>query len=116
MFNWFKSIGLIDEISSLRNLTLEFKYLIPSWIYFSLPDSLWVYSFSSALQLIWKSTSFNITLLILLVPFCLGAGFEILQFFKLFKGTFDIIDLLLCLLSQLLSIEFLKPSRNEKNI
>lgn len=113
MFKWVKSIRLTDEISSIRNFTLEIKYWIPKWIYFSLPDAIWVYSFSSALILIWKPKSFKILLLTLSIPFILGSGIEILQLFKFFEGTFDTLDLFLCLLAQFLCILFYKLNRKK---
>jgi hypothetical protein len=113
MFQWVKSIRLTDEISSIRNFTLQGRYWIPKWIYFSLPDALWVYAFSSALILIWKPKSFKILLLTLSIPCILGSGIEILQLFTLFKGTFDTLDLFLCLLAQFLCILFYKLNRKK---
>lgn len=92
MFQWFELIGISDLIQSIRNNFYHFKASIPQWLYFSIPDALWVYSFTSTILLIesnWKVLKFW-----LLVPFVLGPLIEIFQFFKLFPGTFDLLDLL----------------------
>ena len=47
MFGWFEFIGFNSEISFLRKYVSPLKSWLPSWVYFSLPDGLWVYSFTS---------------------------------------------------------------------
>jgi hypothetical protein len=55
MFKWFSIIGIDDFICLLRRLTLGYKNYIPKWSYFSLPDGLWVYSFTSAILICWNN-------------------------------------------------------------
>lgn len=93
MFDWFKW-SKIDFFTSLIRDTLNpLKNDIPSWFYFSLPDGLWVYSFSSALLLLWKD-HFEKAKYWLIIPLISGSIFEIAQGLSLFPGTFDILDLL----------------------
>ncbi|MCR4030286.1 MULTISPECIES: hypothetical protein [Flavobacterium] len=103
MFDWFKWIH-IDFITSLiRDIMYPFKRQIPTWFYFSLPDALWVYSFSSALLIIWKD-QFKKGKYWLLIPLLSGSIVEIAQAVKLFPGTFDMIDLIFTTTALLFSI------------
>ena len=89
MFKWFDFLGLENVIQLMRSTLFNVKSNIPNWIYFSLPDGLWVYSFTR----IW-----------LLIPFISGILSEILQYFGLFPGTFDYLDLCFSLFCIFLSI------------
>ncbi|MFV8390740.1 hypothetical protein [Flavobacterium sp. LB1P71] len=102
MFNWF-AWSKIDFFTSLiRDLIYPFKNYIPLWFYFSLPDGLWIYSFSSALLIYWNN-DFEKVKYCLLIPFVSGILIEILQGFKFFSGTFDFLDLFFSILGLLLS-------------
>lgn len=92
MFDWFEAIGILDFIQTLRNYFIGIKGNVPIWVYYSLPDGLWTYSFTSTILLFesnWKVLKFW-----LLVPFLFGPLIEIFQLFRLFPGTFDPLDLL----------------------
>ena len=49
MFKWFSFIGLDELIHLARETAFPLQKLLPVWTYYSLPDGLWVYSFSSTL-------------------------------------------------------------------
>lgn len=102
MFTWFKYVGIENYILDLRHEILNLKLYLPQWIYFSLPDGLWVYSFTSALIIFWDN-DFEKVKYWLLIPFITGILIEILQGFKLFPGTFDFLDLTFSALGLLLS-------------
>lgn len=102
LFSWFEILGINSFSSSIRNLANPFKNDLPPWIYFSLPDGLWIYSFSSALLIFWNN-DFQKLKYWLFIPFISGILIEILQQFKLFPGTFDFLDLLFSTLGLLLS-------------
>ena len=51
MFQWFESIGILEIVLSFRNISIGLKTSVPSWFYYSLPDGLWVYSFTTAILL-----------------------------------------------------------------
>src|SRR5690606_36662183 len=92
MFNWFDTIGILDLIQTFRNYFIGIKEIVPIWVNYSLPDALWVYSFTSTILLFesnWKVLKFW-----LLVPFLFGPLIEIFQLFRLFPGTYDPSDLL----------------------
>jgi hypothetical protein len=108
MFTWFDNLGLNTMISYYRSSLIKYSNIIPDWVLFSLPDGLWVYSFSSSLLLLWGN-DFKISSFWLFLPFLFGSGVEIMQKFDLVSGTFDIIDLIICLLASILSIIIVKP-------
>ena len=102
LFNWFDFIGLHNPIYWIRNSIHSMKIYIPSWVYFSLPDGLWIYSFTAATIIYWKN-DFQKTKLYLIILFMIVVLLELLQAFKILSGTFDILDLISMLLGFLLS-------------
>jgi hypothetical protein len=113
LFSWYKYFGLNNIISNLRVRVSEYIFYIPKWVIFSLPDGLWVYSFTSALILFWNNEQSKL-IIWLSIPFVMGIIIEILQGFNFFPGTFDLIDLMLSLIAFYSSIKFLKI-KNIKN-
>lgn len=107
MFIWFEAFGLSNLIKESRIDLLPIKNHLPKWTYFSLPDGLWMYSFTSALIIYWEGEFDNLKHW-LLIPFFLGVVVEIFQAFKITKGTFDVFDLLFSLSGFLLSLYILK--------
>lgn len=103
MFSWFENIGLTLFIDDIRKIINPFKEYLPNWIYFSLPDSLWVYSFTSAILLMWNNEIVKAKYW-LLIPFISGCLVEIAQGLKLIEGTFDPVDLIGCIVAFILSI------------
>lgn len=115
MFCWFKYIGIDSNVSTVRQELSGIKYFLPQWTYYSLPDGLWVYSFTSALLIVWDN-QFKNAKFWLLVPLFTGLVIEIAQGLKIFPGTFDIIDLIFCFSALLLSIIFLTPKKEKNEI
>ncbi len=114
MFKWFEFLGLSNIIYIVRECVINISLV--DWVRYSLPDGLWVYSFSTVLIILWNE---NKTLLFyfLLIPFLLGPGVEILQFFKLFEGTFDLMDLIITIVAFSLSLFFnLKFNQYENQV
>ena len=102
MFKWFDNLGLLEQIKELRATLNPMKSILPNWIYYSLADGLWTYAFVSAYLIYYKVDYW------LLLPFLLSIGVEILQYFQLFQGTFDVLDLLCCIVGYTLPFLFLK--------
>lgn len=101
MFTWFEYIALMDSVQLLRAAFQKYTYY-PDWFYYSLPDGLWTYSFTSSFILIWSHSSslkywLSIPLSLSLIP-------EILQYFNFLTGTFDLNDLIFQLFGFLFSI------------
>lgn len=116
LFNWFKLANLDFLISFVRETFYPIKKYLPQWVYFSIPDGLWVYSFSSALIILW-SDQFRYGKFWLIIPLLFGAFIELAQKIKIFPGTFDIIDFTFSIIALALSIIILKPKiqTNEKH-
>lgn len=110
MFHWFQLINLDTYIYYLRSAyQTSITSTLPQWMRYSLPDALWMYSFTSAVLLLWKRQ----LSIYLLIPFLLGAGSEIGQYFHLVRGTYDANDLICYSTGFLLSIIIItKPQAN----
>lgn len=115
MFSWFDIIGVHNIIYNLREILHPFKKDLPTWVYFSLPDGLWVYSFSSAYLIVWKN-QFKIARFWLLIPFTFGCVLELAQLLKIFPGTFDFTDFIVTFLGFTLSLLIFKQNINDKQI
>lgn len=115
MFKWLELLSLTNIVSSLREYLSPTREFIPDWVVFSLPDGLWVYSFSSSFLIIWQD---NLSSAVpwILCPLLFGAFAEILQYFTILSGTFDLVDFYFCITASLLSISIfkLKNRKNEK--
>ena len=108
VFKWINFLGIRRGIEEIRYSVSPSEKYLPIWVKFSLPDCLWVYSFTSAIIILWQN-DFNIGKYFLLFPVVLGCLVELAQLIKIFPGTFDIVDLLLNVSGFILSIVFLKP-------
>lgn len=117
LFSWCELTGINTFTTFVRNSTYPIKTYLPSWIYFSLPDGLWAYAFSSSLIIVWGD-QFEKNKYWLLIPFLLVTIIEFGQALKIFSGTFDILDFTFSILALSLSIIIVKPKiiKNEKQI
>jgi hypothetical protein len=113
IFNWLELLSLNNIVSSIREHLSPTREFLPDWFVFSLPDGLWVYSFSFTLLLIWGD-NLKVAFTWLLLPFLLGSVVEILQYYKYISGTFDYADLILCVIAIPISILNYKLMKNEK--
>lgn len=92
LFSWGRSLGLSQNIESLREFAQNKG--VYGWVKNSLPDGLWLFSYMFIIDSIWngiKSKTFYIFLYSL--PF-IAIGSEILQYFGIVPGCFDWIDIL----------------------
>lgn len=107
VFHWVHSIYLGPFVNLLRcTFGNGIRSIVPTWILFTLPDALWMYAFTAAIILNWSSKA----TIYLLIPFVIGIGSEVGQFFKVVPGTFDPVDVFCYLSGFLLPIIFLcKP-------
>lgn len=110
MFSWFNSISLSEVIIRIRNYTLNYDLLIPNWVKFSLPDGLWLFSFTSLILITWKNeiNSSNLFWLIGLPIIALLS--EIGQSISIMPGTFDWIDIAMYLFGFMLPFIINKKS------
>lgn len=97
MFSWFKRLGLSNLISYIRLFSDEF--ILPEWVIYSLPNALWTYSFMFSFVLLWKNSINLYRYIWFALVFFISVGSEIGQLLKIVPGTFDFIDLFLCLIA-----------------
>ena len=109
MFNWFNYLKLNFIIDFLRNNFYEYRIYIPKSILFSLPDALWVYSFTMFLSIYFKNR------IILSAIFVGSIITEILQLWFV-VGTFDIYDVIYMFVLYLIAMYFIKKVEEEKNL
>lgn len=89
VFDWLEVIGIRWMIDLFRFS----ESILPEWVEYSLPDGLWVYSYTLCIGCIWN---FNIKKCwpYLAVLFAVVLTDEFLQKYHLVPGTYDFFDLL----------------------
>lgn len=103
MFGWFDNFGISKWVLSLRAIINPYQSNFPDWVYYSLPDGLWVYAFASAYLILWRN-DLRAVRFWLLLPLVFGCLAELAQGMGIVRGTFDLIDLSVCSIALLLSI------------
>ena len=109
MFEWFSYLKLDFIINFLRDNLYKYRIYIPKSVLFSLPDSLWVYSFTMFLSIYFKNR-------IILSSIFVGSIItEILQLWFV-TGTFDIYDVIYMFVLYLIAMYFIKKFEEEEKI
>ena len=92
VFDYLTYVKLDKPLSIIRSFTLPLTQFIPDWIIYSLPDGLWLFSFSLIISEIWnKEDNIRFWFWILLFPFT-AIIWELGQALHVVSGTFDWID------------------------
>lgn len=92
VFDYLTYVKLDKPLSIIRSFTLPLTQFIPDWIIYSLPDGLWLFSFSLIISEIWnKEDKIRFWFWILLFPFT-AIIWELGQALHVVSGTFDWID------------------------
>ena len=90
MFRWFEQLGISGEVDTFRNLVNSEG--IYGWVKNSLPDGLWIFAYMFLVDAIWNgSKSISSYIFIFSLP-CFALLSELLQYFSLFPGVFDWVD------------------------
>lgn len=84
---------LIKQLIGLRSHFFNFSSILPNWVIYSLPDGLWIYSFTNAMLLLFDNKSLKI--LFASVPIIMAYMHELCQLVLSNYGTFDVNDLIL---------------------
>ena len=101
MFTWFKNLDIYDNVVYIRTLFSNKNF--SNWFIYSLPDGIWIYSLTSFMILVWGKTKVKWPNKIwLYVGPILGIGAEVGQLLLIIPGTFDIMDLFLCIIASIL--------------
>ena len=109
MFDWFSYLKLDFIIDSLRNNFYGYRTYIPKSILFSLPDALWVYSFTMFLSIYFKNR------ILLSIIFIGSIITEISQLWFVI-GTFDIYDVIYMFALYLIAMYFIKKFEEERKL
>lgn len=107
MFKWFKFIKLDFVINFLRDSFYKYRIYIPKSVLLSLPDALWVYSFTMFLSIYFKNK------IILSSIFVGSMIIEILQLWFV-TGTFDMYDVIYMFILYLIAMYFIEKIRRKK--
>lgn len=92
IYQWCMALGLSNIIDSLRYVVLDWN--IAGWIRYSLPDGLYCAAYILIIDAIWHDDNRFIKFIIIsVIPF-VTINSELLQYFGLVKGTFDVYDLI----------------------
>ena len=92
IYQWCMVLGIGDTIDSLRFIVQDWN--LAEWVKYSLPDGLYCASYILIIDAIWKKDKCFIKFVIIsLVPVTTISS-ELLQYFGLVKGTFDVCDLI----------------------
>ena len=95
VFRWYEVVRLSGVVAFVRHAAHPFRRIIPPIVLYSIPDALWVYSFTAALALLWRNDSNSLPRAgWLLLPSALGLAGEFGQAVHLVPGTFDFSDVL----------------------
>lgn len=113
MFSWFKNLQLQSITDAFRSNTFLQKLDVPDWIKFSLPDALWLFSFTYTNLLLWDFTITKQSIIWICLAPVIGLVFEIGQLVNVIPGTFDLTDLVLLILAALFPL--LTPLKNLKS-
>jgi hypothetical protein len=89
VFRWLEMAGLAQIVTAAREYGFFYRSSIPQIVLYSLPDALWVYSYTAALALIWERDLSRQRLIWILLPTVTAVGAEFVQFFHIISGTFD---------------------------
>ena len=105
MFRWFEFLKLDKLVYSIREYTFYYRKYIPESILFSLPDCLWVYSFTMFLSFYFKN------IFMIMIP-CIGSVLTEIGQLWFVPGTFDIMDVLYMLAATGIALFFIYKHRN----
>lgn len=96
VFEWAGAWGLDPFLAPARAFALPLRPGLPDWFLFSVPDGLWVYSLSACMSLIWQRRGPASRDAWLASGLALAVFFEFAQLGGRLPGTFDPLDLALC--------------------
>jgi len=114
MFRLADAIGVKPVLDDIRIYCTTIQVDNLKWFFFSLPDGLWVYSFTSFMLIIWGLKFSRHSIFWISIGPLLALCGEMGQAFGVVRGTFDPTDLLLCLIGSILPVVILFPAKREK--
>jgi hypothetical protein len=104
MFRWFDFLGLHSVISAIRIASAPMRDYMPSWTLYSLPDAAWASCGVLLFAALWSGSWHPSRHFWVLLAPSLALGGEFAQLLRLLPGTFDIADVITCVLLSSLSL------------
>lgn len=90
-FNWIENTALKTSLASFQ---LDLSLKLPNIVLYNLPDFLWIFAFTSLMNLLWSEEKNSIKNLYVIAPLIIAFAHETGQGFSKINGTFDTLDLL----------------------
>jgi len=108
MFKWFKVFGLNSKLYNYRIWARSYRRFLPNFLVYSLPQALWLFSGILIFRSIWTSDE-NKNFLIWGATILITAlGFEFGQYIHWVPGRFDLFDVLLIIVTPIVSVAVFK--------
>lgn len=96
--------GWIDHLKLESDALINFGKGLPDFVKYNLPDGLWAFAFTSAIQILWAPHEKSFRVFWLLVVFLVITLTEVLQKFNVINGVFDWLDLITMIFAFISSI------------
>ena len=104
IYVWCKALGMGTLVDSLRHFVLDWD--VSDFFKFSLPDGLYSAAYLLIIDAVWHGYyQWQKYLFIAVIP-VVTIGSELLQYFSLVKGTFDVYDLICYLIPPIIYIYY----------
>jgi len=94
-FAWLAALGLDGLVREMRGMAEGFSTTFPGWVYFSLPQGLWVLGGCLAIHSIWRDRRCPAQQGWMFIILLLAVGGELGQASGFVQGIFDPTDLAL---------------------
>lgn len=111
LFDWYESLGFLDLILSIRYFFNSQENIYSNFFTQSFPDGLWVYAFTYCLLIIWQGRPNSI--LYSITPLIIALISELGQYLSFVSGTYDKLDVITYIASNLIAITIFKFSNYE---
>lgn len=92
IFHWCMALGLGNTIESLRYAVHNWSF--SAWIRYSLPDGLYCSAYILIMDAIWHKDNGIVKIIIISLVPLVTISSEVLQYYGLVKGTYDVYDLI----------------------
>ena len=86
------NLQIIGWIKEIQENYINLRDIIPIWIIYTLPDGLWIFSFTSAMLLLVENKKQQVVFSI--IPIAMAVFHELSQLMIHNYGTFDLLDLI----------------------
>ena len=107
MFDLLRGVGLYGSegaLFRLRDAVSPFRSHLPLWAVYSLPLGMWVYASTGFFCHLLRFEGAWVGIGAFAIPASLVVGIEALQGLSLFRGTFDWVDIFVCMFGSLFGL------------